>query len=201
MLIYSRHTSYSSIIRLNPFSDERDTRIGDFYDAQTSRATEINRGRFTAKCHPKPPGMSHSQSEGNLDFRSHVMKAHPRPNLPGHAISHARYSDDSDLSSDHSRGRSFSRTPSPTKLLEDIEEDQAPGFSTSPVKRARSPLKQLFGEKGWLGKSMSMKELPSEEYRKTGIKHWGEKIKQRVEDMVRIRKRSHWSSVTDTCID
>ncbi len=45
-------------------------------------------------------------------------------------------------------------------------------------------MKQMFGERGWLGKSMSMKELPSEEYRKTGLKHWGGKIKHRVEYMV-----------------
>lgn len=29
-----------------------------------------------------------------------------------------------------------------------------------------------------------MKELPSEEYRKKGVKHLGEKLKQRVEGMV-----------------
>jgi hypothetical protein len=46
--------------------------------------------------------------------------------------------------------------------------------------------KLLFGEGGWLGRSMSMKDLdePSERYRKTGLKQWGEKLKQRVEDLV-----------------
>ena len=46
-------------------------------------------------------------------------------------------------------------------------------------------MKQFFGERGWLGKSTSMKELPSAEYRKGGIKHWGGKIKERVEHLVR----------------
>jgi hypothetical protein len=45
-------------------------------------------------------------------------------------------------------------------------------------------MKQLFGEHGWLGKSMSMKELPTAEYRKGGIKHWGGKLKERVEHLV-----------------
>jgi hypothetical protein len=45
-------------------------------------------------------------------------------------------------------------------------------------------VKQLFGERGWLGRSTSMKELPSEEYRKTGFKHWGEKLKQKVGEIV-----------------
>lgn len=45
-------------------------------------------------------------------------------------------------------------------------------------------MKQLFGENGFLGRSTSMKELPSEEYRKKGVKHLGEKFKQRVEGMV-----------------
>ena len=45
-------------------------------------------------------------------------------------------------------------------------------------------MKQLFGEGGWLGKTTSFKELPDEEYRKKGLKRWGGKIKQRVEDLV-----------------
>lgn len=70
------------------------------------------------------------------------------------------------------------------KLLEDIKEDQSPGSPVVPPKRSRSPMKQLFGEGGWLGRSTSMKELPDEEYRKKGLKHWGGKLKQRVEEMV-----------------
>ncbi len=111
------------------------------------------------------------------------------------------------------RGRLCSRTPSPNKL-NDINEDQttdfpnysptyspayspphSPAFShvyplgklpPSPTKRSRSPMKQLFGQHGWLGRSTSMKELPSDEYRKTGFKHWSGKLKQRVEEIVSV---------------
>ena len=83
-----------------------------------------------------------------------------------------------------SRGRGLSRSPSPVKLLEDIKEDQAIVSSFTPPKRSRSPLKQLFGERSWFGKSASFRELPDDDYHKKGIKHWGGKIKQRVEDLV-----------------
>ena len=81
------------------------------------------------------------------------------------------------------RGRSTFRPPSPTKL-DDIAEIPITDLRPSPVKRSRSPVKQLFGEHGWLGRSTSMKELPSEEYRKTGFKHWGEKLKHKVGELV-----------------
>lgn len=89
--------------------------------------------------------------------------------------------------SSFSRGRTTSRTASPIKLLEDIKEDQAAGSPATPPKRSRSPMKQLFGEGGWLGKTSSMKDSPDEEYRKKGIKNWGGRIKQRVEDIVRTQ--------------
>ena len=85
-----------------------------------------------------------------------------------------------------SRGRSFLRSPSLSDL-ENIDEarlssGRVPKRST---KRARSPMKQLFGEHGWLGRSMSMNELPTEEYRKkTGFKQWGGRLKERVEHLV-----------------
>ena len=111
------------------------------------------------------------------------------PHLNGDGTSqgfpHIRFADDNDppiLSSP--RGRAITRTPSPIKNLEDIKEEASISPNVSP-KRSRSPMKQLFGENGWLGRSLSMKELPSEEYRKTGIKNWGEKFKQRMVQKVR----------------
>lgn len=85
------------------------------------------------------------------------------------------------------------RTPSPRRL-NDIKEEQgtnsfienSAAYPPSPIKRCRSPAKQLFGEQGWLGRSTSMRELPSEEFRKTGIKHWGGKLKQRIEYIVSL---------------
>ena len=46
-------------------------------------------------------------------------------------------------------------------------------------------MKQLFGDNGWLGQSMSVKELPGEVHRKKpGLKEWGGKLKERVEHLV-----------------
>lgn len=83
------------------------------------------------------------------------------------------------------------RTPSPRRL-NDIKEEQgtnsflepSTAFPSSPIKRSRSPAKQLFGQQGWLGRSTSMRELPSDEHRRAGIKHWGGKLKQRIEEIV-----------------
>lgn len=130
--------------------------------------------------------MPHSQSENNIDFRAPPTNVHSLRVGKVFVVrgdNTARSSEESGESS-FSRGRSVSRTPSPVKLLEDIKEAQSPESPLPPTKRARSPIKQLFGEGGWLGKSTSMKEPPDEEYRKKGIKHWGGKLKQRVEDLV-----------------
>ena len=139
----------------------------------------------------KSPGMSHSQSEGNIAFRSGERNEH---NLRVGKIFqgaagdyHTRPSKNTDATSSFSRGRVTTRTPSPIKALEDIKEDQASYSPPSPMKRSRSPFKQMFGENGWLGRSTSMNELPNEKYRKNGIKHWGGKLKQRVENMVSLQ--------------
>lgn len=197
-LNYCRQTSYSNFAKLNPFyDDERYTKIEDFYEPQgwkvgtaTARPPQPPPKQSFHKGH-KSPGMSHSQSEGNIDFRSRGIKDH---NLRvGKTFACAagddrtRSSEDTDASSSFSRGRTVTRTPSPVKTLEDIEEDEASIPAPSPTKRSRSPFKQMFGEHGWLGRSTSMNELPNEKYRKNGIKHWGGKIKQRVENLVSLR--------------
>ncbi|KAL6719333.1 hypothetical protein ACLMJK_003572 [Lecanora helva] len=182
------NTTYNDLQKLNPFHDERYTQLKDFYDfAPTNDTMDPERPPVPAKPVKKghqSPGMSHSLSENNIDIRAPPTNAHNLRvgktfALPGD--NHVRLSDESTDSS-FSRGRGVTRTPSPVKLLEDIKEDQSPDAPIIPPKRSRSPMKQLFGERGWLGKSTSFKELPDEEYRKKGLKHWGGKIKQRVED-------------------
>ncbi|KAK3174290.1 hypothetical protein OEA41_001534 [Lepraria neglecta] len=172
--------TYNNFANLNPFSEDRYTQMEDFQDARAVRDDTVNYGK---KYGHRSPGMPHSQSEGNIDFRATARNDHSIRVGKKFAVrgEHNRSSEDtSATSSSFSRGRSISRTPSPTKLLENINEDEA---TPSPPKRSRSPMKQLFGERGWLGKSMSMKELPSAEYRKGGIKHWGGKLKERVEHL------------------
>lgn len=198
-LKHRRPTSYSSFAKLNPFHDERYTKMEEFYDPL---AWKVGTGAGQPPQPPskigyhkghKSPGMSHSQSEGNIDFRSRAIKDHNlRVGKTFESAAgeyHIRRSEYTDASSSFSRGRTITRTPSPVKTLEDIKEDQTSKSPPSPTKRSRSPFKQMFGENGWLGRSTSMNELPNEKYRKTGIKHWGGKIKQRVENLVSVERR------------
>ena len=180
--------SYSSFTQLNPFDDEnRYTKMGDFTDYDGEKTPKAL-PKLPAKAY-KPPAMIQSRSEGNIASRSGHSST-----SSGSQFSHLHYSSDEDrirrsedtlASSTPSRGRSTRRAASPSKNLEDIQEVQTP-FTKAPAspKRSRSPMKRMFGERGWLGKSMSMNELPSEEYRKTGLKHWGVKIKKGVGSLV-----------------
>ncbi len=134
----------------------------------------------------RPKGMTQSRSEGNMFHRAPPPRINTRfepvlretRNYPV-----AIGPDKSPPRRSPTRGRSVLRAASPAKL-DDIAENQITNSPSSPIKRSRSPVKQLFGERGWLGRSTSMKELPSEEYRKTGFKHWGEKLKQKVGEIV-----------------
>lgn len=98
------------------------------------------------------------------------------------------------------RGRTADRTLSPIKFAPVVEEEDVVDFPQSPTKRARSPMKKMFGENGWLGRSTSMKELPSEQNRRFGLKHWGGKIKQRVEDLVLSHLTFSMSSMANSGI-
>ena len=176
---------------MNPFNDdERYTKLGDFIDSEDMKTptNPTNLPPALPSKKYKAHGMPHSQSEGNIHYRSGHSSS-----SSGSRFSHiylalddrARPSEDTATSSTPSRGRSSRRTPSPTKELEDIKEVHSPATPPpSPPKRSRSPMKMMFGEKGWLGKSMSMNELPSAEYRKTGLKHWGGKLKKGVGNLV-----------------
>lgn len=175
----------SSLRNLIPFKDaQRYTRLEDLYDhKQQERLASAAHNLYQEKSHHKAVGMSHSYSDGSMHSRS------GQANMPSPKVENAvtmqgfpyiRFADENDPPIFSSpRGRAGPRTPSPVKQLENIREEISVP-PQAPPKRSRSPVKQLFGENGWLGRSTSMKELPSEEYRKTGIKIWGGKIKQRM---------------------
>lgn len=133
----------------------------------------------------KPAGVPQSRSEGNLDFENYRHAHAYGTRVPDSKAAHLRGPESWwTTSGSPVRGRPADRTPSPVKHLQNVDEERAVDFPPSPTKRSRSPHKKRFGEGGWLGRSTSMKELPSEQHKKTGLKHWGEKIKQRVEDFV-----------------
>lgn len=194
----SASQSYGEVADLNPFLHYHDSSFEDASPERRSSQADESMEVKPLQLYPKPKGMSQSRSESHINYC-------PAPlNIRSHYQREARdeFRDQSNFGGNLDspplpspvRGRSIRRTPSPAKLppsaraaspskLDDIKEDQPADCLLSPTKRSRSPVKQLFGEHGWLGKSASMKELPSEQYRKTGIKHWGGKLKQRVGEM------------------
>ena len=136
-------------------------------------------------------------SENNLSFRrpQHAPLPLAKAVQPQHQYEVHKISDYGSGSPIRGRFSSRASSSSPIKGLEDIKEDETlrgkkgqmvaeAYMPTSPVKRSRSPIKQLFAEKGFLGRTTSVKELPSEDNRKKGMKHFGEKFKQRVGGMV-----------------
>lgn len=127
----------------------------------------------------KPLGLPISRSEGSMLNHNTMRSPHLDDGINTRGFPHIRFANDNDPPIGPPRGHGATRTPSPVKQLEDIKEEASVSPRDLP-RRSRSPVKQLFGEKGWLGRSTSMKELPSEEYRKTGIKIWGGKLKQRM---------------------
>ena len=144
-----------------------------------AKAAHVMYEGAAAKKQSKPGGMSQSHSEGNMQHQHRTTTSRDLEHaqtLGGFPYIRFAGGDDPPL---FDRGRLVHRSPSPVKPLGDIKEEESTAPKTTP-KRAQSPMKQLFGEKGWLGRTTSMKELPSEEYRKTGIKHWGGKIKDKM---------------------
>lgn len=69
-------------------------------------------------------------------------------------------------------------------MKDDIEEDLPRDLPRTLAKRSRSPMKKMFGENGWLGKSPSMYEIANEAPRKSNLKQWSGKIRQRVGGIV-----------------
>lgn len=178
-LTYNSNDGYVNNANGTPFAVERQTTWTDLYKKQ---------GEATKPSHHLK-GMVHSQSEGSLAFRSmpgDINTSGFHPVSSKHKDIYTKSGQGVDLSlRSPTRGRPTSRTLSPVKYLDDVPEEQAFDLTPSSAKRARSPIKKMFGENGWLGRSSSMKELPTDPLRKTGLKNWGGKIKQRVEDLVR----------------
>ncbi|MCJ1225073.1 hypothetical protein MMC12_001722 [Toensbergia leucococca] len=180
---------YQSIANSNPFSDELYNQPDRMHPNQgreydyPHEISESQRGTNTRVYHNR--GMPQSRSESHIKYRGDPVHTHaPRPGN----TTFDRHDNRSNampspiLSS--SRGRAADRTPSPVKYMDDINEDQVLSTTpTTPAKRSRSPIKQVL-ENSWLGRSTSMKELPSDTNRKNGLKHWGGRIKQRVSEDV-----------------
>ena len=180
-----------------PSQDGRYTHLGDFRD-DTQRNSNLTRYR----------GLPHSQSESSVDFWRKVHKRGVSSSGTENSGSdRIRLSEDttsgssSSASASASRGRSLLRTPSPTKELDTIKEDPSSSEASPalPVKRSRSPVKQLFGENGWLGKSPS-KDAPPEEQKEPALKRWGEKLRRRVDHMV-CKSQCSWKDIVSLIVE
>lgn len=188
LLLYHRNLSFPYIYKNNE----------DFDQHPRPQASGKPMGLLRSKIYQHHKGLGQSRSESHLHYQSlsPVFRTSP---MWEKKVDFRR--DGEHAGEDFHCGQRLSsnratlgnRTPSPTRL-NDIKEEQgtnsfienSAALPPSPIKRSRSPAKQLFGEQGWLGRSTSMRELPSEEFRKTGIKHWGGKLKQRIEYIVSL---------------
>lgn len=123
-----------------------------------------------------------SRSEGNVRFLDNYDResAGPSGNYFHQWYHTGSYSPEQheDQPQPHEGSRGRIRSRSPVKILEDLDEDEEFAY-LSPPHRSRSPHKKLFGENGWLGKTPTI-----EKQKRPALKVLGEKIKQRVEDMV-----------------
>ena len=134
------------------------------------------------------PGMSSSFSAPDFQSKTHLLESHYSMNTGAPSPARVRFSTEEDDESPerspktplHRRDRPLLRAGSPTKLtFEEIMEEMTEEYAkASSAKRSRSPVKQLFGEGGFLGRSISYKEAPEDRYRKKGVKHGIDKIRQ-----------------------
>lgn len=188
LILYHRNPSFQYIYKNNEDNDQHPR-------PQTSGNPP---GLLQSKIHQHSNGLGQSRSESHLHYQSlsPVFRTSPMWEKKLDFQSDGEHAGE-----DFHCGRRLSsnrvtlgnRTPSPRRL-NDIKEEQGTNsfiensseYPLSSTKRSRSPVKQLFGEQGWLGRSTSMRELPSEEFRKTRIKHWGGKLKQRIEYIVSL---------------
>jgi hypothetical protein len=110
--------------------------------------------------------MMHSHSDANVAFFPNIV------DISASSPCSRRLSSPVDQSF---RGRS--RSPTKVQFVEDLRDEVIVEIPQSPPKRSRSPMKKMFGENGWLGRSTSMKEKPNEQYQKTGLDRWRGKLK------------------------
>lgn len=150
----------------NPFLDEHTIHRQPSFPEEQARLRT-----YTPYTSPeKPKGLGQSRSEANVAFIT------PTPiKTQAHNASTVHFEDEEEFPD---RGRPKQRGS--YRYLDEYKEE------LSPSRRSRSPMKKMFGENGWLGRSTSMKEMATEHDWKSGFKHWGGKIKQRVEGIVSV---------------
>lgn len=150
---------------------------------------------------PKPsetsPRIPQSRSEGCVDpqyerYDNRIAKYH----IPSYLLdkgSSGRQDKRIQSPENAERGRSGWNVAADEDLSPDQDSELTSEWPVPTRKRSRSPHKILFGESGWFGRHKSLKETAAnvqqreeshEISKKTGLKTWGEKVKQRFEDPV-----------------
>lgn len=156
----------------NPFETEHATLWPTFKEDEEELLE-----RLPAKPALKRTGLSQSRSAGNVTFTE------PKSTEESTTDTTTTFVE----SQGGGLGGRRKRTGS-LRYLDGLKEEVTLDDPPSPYKRSRSPMKKMFGDHGWLGRSMSLKELPVEQPRaSTGFKNLGERIKKRVEHLASSR--------------
>ncbi|MCJ1324102.1 hypothetical protein MMC10_000764 [Thelotrema lepadinum] len=149
------------------------------------------------------PALVKSHSQKDYRITPPDMNEYDRvPDLEHTPGGHSRVVQQEDRSSGGSssgppRGRSTlrnrrSRSLSPAKKSFDVtqfmEDDEYIFCEDDEVaaapKRSRSPMKQMFGEKGWLSRGASMNQVASQSPKKKGLKEFAKLVRQKTDDKV-----------------
>ncbi|KAI9809772.1 MAG: hypothetical protein M1825_000205 [Sarcosagium campestre] len=148
----------------DPFADERIAHWKKASEDLFGDAQETPQALTFSSTPKRGGGLPHSQ------FGSNGFGIDQGPNAP-----------QTQGSSDRFTRRSHARAP--IAYMEDSCEDGDDALPVTPTKRARSPMKKMFGDNGWLDRSKSLKDVRAEQPKLNGLKSWGGKLKQRVEDL------------------
>ncbi|KAI9836426.1 MAG: hypothetical protein M1819_001457 [Sarea resinae] len=176
------YARYFGLENSNPFATERNvqwTMIPEEEPSWEPQASHQGQQRATNGTVNPQQVLFKSASEGGLAF-----SVPPKPTNASYYKTSGRLTgnsyptmvpDDNYLAD---RGRSMNRVSH--EKSKDMPPQATSESATNLVKRSRSPMKKMFGEKGLLGRSVSAKDLQSDQNKKTGFKAWGGKIKERV---------------------
>ncbi|KZF19393.1 hypothetical protein L228DRAFT_42631 [Xylona heveae TC161] len=174
--IQSLNIQYMSPPRTGPFdvrSGERWRMIPEENPSWAAPDHWVDAKEDIQRSYHATKGMIKSRSDGAMISPYPPMQAVPNQG-------HQQRTRTDGFSEEELRGRPAQRSSSRkvAQLLGDI--DEIPHLER---KRSRSPIKKIFGENGWLGRSKSMKDFAHEKDGRKSLKQLSGKIKQRVDEI------------------
>ena len=190
----ARYHEYLNVSRQNPFTQnpfdyvDDGAHLSEIYEDYRRMTPHMNKSSSSSfrnavrSAAPKVRGLGHSYSENNIP--SHVTTFPASPPKTGYSKLD-NVLENPFQSPQFERGRGRDRTGSPFKEISISGQDSTSDYNPhSPPRRSRSPMKKMFGDNGWLGRSTSLKDTHNHQ---SGLKMWSGNIKHRVADMVSFR--------------